>query len=384
MRATIAIFIDAYRELNSRKLFWVVLLISLLVVGMFACLGIDSRGFTFLHWSVGVGFINTAVMSEAVFYKQFLFTELGVKFWLGIIATILALVSTASIFPDLVSGGSIELVLSKPISRLRLFFTKYAAGLLFVTLQVGVFSVGSFLVIGFRGGVWEPRVLLAIPIVVLFFSYLFCVCALLGLLTRSSIASLLLTILIWFVVFILSASQTGVTVMRSMAEERVRLLEEDITRRERELERLQGVEQAPSLAAVGNSILVASKVSRLEDRRKRLPGAKSALRNVIWIDRGMRGVKAVLPKVSDTKDLLERAILTTEERERLIRDAEREMSSIDMGGDDEDIRVDMGKVQRQAIERKYANPVWWIVGTSLAFEAVVLGLCAWVFCRRDF
>ncbi|MBX3405082.1 MAG: hypothetical protein KF699_16865 [Phycisphaeraceae bacterium] len=384
MRATIAIFIDAYRELNSRKLFWVVLLISLMVVGMFACLGIDSRGFTFLHWSIGVGFINTAVMSEAVFYKQFLFTELGVKFWLGIIATILALVSTASIFPDLVSGGSIELVLSKPISRLRLFFTKYAAGLLFVTLQVGVFSVGSFLVIGFRGGVWEPRVLLAIPIVVLFFSYLFCVCALLGLLTRSSIASLLLTILIWFVVFILSASQTGVTVMRSMAEERVRLLEEDIARRERELERLQGVEQAPSLAAVGNSILVASKVSRLEDRRKRLPGAKSALRNVIWIDRGMRGVKAVLPKVSDTKDLLERAILTTEERERLIRDAEREMSSIDMGGDDEEIRVDMGKVQRQAIERKYANPVWWIVGTSLAFEAVVLGLCAWVFCRRDF
>lgn len=384
MRATIAIFIDAYRELNSRKLFWVVLLISLLVVGMFACLGIDSRGFTFLHWSIGVGFINTAVMSEAVFYKQFLFTELGVKFWLGIIATILALVSTASIFPDLVSSGSIELVLSKPISRLRLFFTKYAAGLLFVTMQVAVFSIGSFLVIGFRGGVWEPRVLLAIPIVVLFFSYLFCVCALLGLLTRSSIASLLLTILIWFVVFILSASQTGVTVMRSMAEERVRLLEEDISRRERELERLQSAEQTPSLAAVGNSLLVASKASRLEDRRKRLPEAQKAARNIMWIDRAMRGIKAALPKVTDTKDLLERVILTPEERERLLRDAEREMASIDVGGDDEDVRVDMGKVQREAIERKYANPAWWIIGSSLVFEAVILGIASWIFVRRDF
>ena len=58
MRATIAIFIDAYRELNSRKLFWVVLLIWLLGVGMFACLGFDSSGFSFLHGSTGVGFIN--------------------------------------------------------------------------------------------------------------------------------------------------------------------------------------------------------------------------------------------------------------------------------------------------------------------------------------
>jgi len=383
MRQTLAIFLDAYRELNSRKLFWIVLLLSFLVVGLFGCFGIDNRGFTFLHWSLGFG-INTAMMSESLFYKHFLFVNFGVKFWLGIIATILALISTASIFPDLVSGGAIELVLSKPISRLRLFLTKYATGLLFVTLQVAVFSVGSFLLIGFRGGEWEPRILLAIPIVVMFFSYLFCVCALLGLVTRSSIASLLLTILIWFVVFVLSASETGIDMWKTIAEERVRLLHEDIAKRETELEGLRTTEIAPGLANIGNTLLIASKSGSLEQRRKRLPDAEAAMRKVGWISLGMSGVKAVLPKVTDTKDLLERVILTVEEREGLMRDAARDMSNVEIDQEAEDVKVDMGKVQRKAFERKFSNPAWWIVGTSLGFEMVILAIAGWIFVRRDF
>ncbi len=383
MRATLAIFLDAYRELNSRKMFWIVLLLSLLVVAVFACVGIDNRGFTFLHWSLGFG-ISTAMMSEAVFYKQFLFTELGVKFWLGIIATILALISTASIFPDLVSGGSIELVLSKPISRLRLFLTKYAAGLLFVTLQVAVFAVGSFLVIGLRGGLWEPRILLSVPIVVLFFSYLFCVCALIGLITRSSIASLLLTILIWFVVFLLHASESGISTWRMYTEERVRLLREDIEKREEELEELRAVENKPGLENVRNAISIASRTGRLEDRKKRLPDAEAALAKIRWIDFAAGGVKAVLPKMADTKDLLERAVLTEEERGRLINDAQENMAQMEIDQDAEDVRVDMGRVQRKALERKFSNPTSWIIGTSLGFEAVILAIAGWIFVRRDF
>jgi hypothetical protein len=30
------------------------------------------------------------------------------------------------------------------------------------------------------------------------------------------------------------------------------------------------------------------------------------------------------------------------------------------------------------------RPIWWIVGTSLGFEAVVLAVAAWIFCRRDY
>jgi hypothetical protein len=39
---------------------------------------------------------------------------------------------------------------------------------------------------------------------------------------------------------------------------------------------------------------------------------------------------------------------------------------------------------RQIDRTMRARPISWVIGTSLAFEAVVLLLAAWVFCRRDF
>ncbi len=143
MTQTLAIFYDAYRSLNARKMFWIVLGLSLLVVAAIACLSIDGNGLSILFWRMGAE-PNTSKMSAGAFYKL-IFTIGGIDVWLSWVASILALISTAGIFPELISSGSIDLVLSKPISRLRLFLTQYAAGLLFVTLQVGLFSLSSFL-----------------------------------------------------------------------------------------------------------------------------------------------------------------------------------------------------------------------------------------------
>ena len=185
MTQTLAVFYEAYRSLNAKKMFWIVLILSALVAGVFACVGITERGLKVLVWQFDTDPLTTEVITPAVFYK-FLFTSYGVGLWLAWFATILALVSTAGIFPDLINGGSINLLISKPIGRLRLFVTQYAAGLLFVTLQVGLFTLACFLVIGVRGGAWEPGLFVAVPLVVCFFSYLFCVCVLLGLVTRST------------------------------------------------------------------------------------------------------------------------------------------------------------------------------------------------------
>src|SRR5262245_47269975 len=179
-----AVFVDAYRELNSRKMFWVVLIISALVVIAFAGVGIDAKGLYIFGFSLPIPF-NTTIMPAGDFYKM-MFDTLGVGVWLSWIATVLALISTAGIFPDMLTGGSIDLYLSKPISRLRLFLTKYLSALLFVGLQVGLFTLASFLVLGFRGGTWLWGLFLTIPIMLLFFSYLYSICALLGIVTRST------------------------------------------------------------------------------------------------------------------------------------------------------------------------------------------------------
>ena len=98
------------------------------------------------------------------------------------------------LFPDLITGGTIDLYLSKPLSRLRLFIIKYLTGLLFVALQGrGVFRVGSFRGVRrcVRAHEWKPSLFLAIPIVVCMFSYLFGFCVLLGVWSRSTIAAIL-------------------------------------------------------------------------------------------------------------------------------------------------------------------------------------------------
>jgi hypothetical protein len=41
------------------------------------------------------------------------------------------------------------------------------------------------------------------------------------------------------------------------------------------------------------------------------------------------------------------------------------------------------EVQEELLRELRGRPVLWVVGTSLGFEAVVLALGAWVFCRRD-
>ena len=95
MRQTGAILLDAYRELNARKLFWVVMGLSGLVVVIFALLGINERGITFAIWEFETPFTNTNVISKRDFYVSN-FIGYGISLWLGILASALALVSTAS------------------------------------------------------------------------------------------------------------------------------------------------------------------------------------------------------------------------------------------------------------------------------------------------
>ena len=162
MTQTLAIFYEAYRSLNAKKMFWAVLVLSGIVSGSFLFVGINEGGLKVLVWQIDVPFLNTHVMTPATFYKR-MFVGLGIEYWLSWLAAILALISTAGIFPDLINSGSINLLVSKPIGRLRLFATQYVAGLLFVILQVLLFTAVCFLVIGLRGGVWEPRLFWPCP-----------------------------------------------------------------------------------------------------------------------------------------------------------------------------------------------------------------------------
>lgn len=394
MTATYAIFLDAYRELCAKRLFWIVLFLTALVVGAFSLVDINENGLRIIVWDVSAPF-NTHMFSRETFYKL-MFVELGVKFWLTWAATILALISTASIIPDFLAGGAVELTLSKPISRVRLFLTKYAAGLLFVALQVLVFSLGAFLILGLRAGAWEPGLFLAVPIVLAFFSYLYCICAWLGLRTRSTIAALLLTLLCWFLFSMLNLAEVTVTGISLAADKQVVATQGEIDAREKRIAAVRdGAQSEGLLNAVLSNVSLPDQERRLQEARGRLEDQQASAE--IWSrwSDGLYVAKTILPKTAETIELLNRSLLTTDEWSQLMG-SEQEQSEERQsrrGGrmpptDDPDaaarVSFQSPEVRTEVQETVRKRPIWWVLGSSLAFEAVILGLACFSFSRKDF
>ncbi len=391
MTQTVAVFVDAYRSLNAKRLFWVVLVFSGLVVGAFALVGINKDGLKIAIWQFDNRFFNTRLIAPAEFYKL-IFVNIGIGLWLSWIASILALISTAGIFPDLITSGSIDLLCSKPIGRLRLFVTQYAAGLLFVTLQVTIFCVASFLILGLRGGEWKPGLFVAVPVMVCFFSYLFSVCVFFGVLTRSTLVALLLTLLFWFGVYLLSAGEQALLMFRTMEEEKVAWVDmqqppvrpapennapvpvndgsDDAPRKKGRVLRALRVALVKGLTEKGDPQQGSNDKSDVAATDTDEPDGFSTLAFAHEI---VYGIKTVLPKTGETISLLERELISRAE-------LSRHPGARGPGGRSEkQVRV-AEKLQTTLRSRSIA----WIVGTSLIFELVVLAAAAWVFCRRDY
>ena len=430
-----AMLVDSYRELNARKMFWITLVISLLVAGALACLGINDKGLTFLWYQVPIqdlAFVNTSQVEPGAFYK-FLFLSFGFSIWLTWAATILALVSTASIIPDFVSSGSVELTLSKPIGRLRLFVTKYVTALLYSALQTAVFTTAAFMVIGLRGGSWEFGLFWAVPLVTLFFSFLFCVMALVGMLTRSAVTSVLVTGVVWFMIFALHVTELALLSSKIVHQVAVEEQASQIVRTDNEILKIEGelsgvaarpvgtpaagettadddkadggegmgegggerpapAAKKPTQPWAGMSELATTEQQRrdrlanLRSERERLTGqqaeTRETLTNLTKYHALFFGVKTILPKTAETMGLLERRLFSGQEFERLRENqAEAGRSGrTTING----TRVSMAKVSKRQEEQLRSRSVGWILGTSMAFQAAVLGLACLLFVRKDF
>lgn len=371
MSQTWAILKDAYRELNARKMFWISLAISLLVVCVFAGLGINEKGIVLIVWQLEAIPINTSIVSKSLFYKS-LFSTVGLNFWLGWGSTILALVSTASIIPDFVSSGAIEGMLARPISRTRLFLTKYFASLLFVVLQATVFTVASIVVIGLRGGVWLWGLMLAVPIVTLFFSYLYCVSAMVGVWTRSTLASLLAALALWGAVLVVGITEGGLLAFKIGAENPVPLRERDVEARELQLSEAKKNSTDPADYA--------RLEKRLADARTALAEQRASAETMNkWYGMAYTA-KTLLPKTGETKDLLLRAVITDREMEQMVNMAE-DSDNRNRGGPFGP--TDM-KAMRQAEKVAKSRSLWWVIGSSLVFEALIVGWACRIFAKRDF
>ncbi len=370
MTAFLAMMVDAYRELNARKLFWVTMAISGVVVLGFGSIGFTDKGVSILFglWNPESPMTAGSPMARAFYMGLFSYFIVGL--WMTWAATILALISTTSIFPDFMAGGAIDIVLSKPVGRLRLFLMKYVASLLFVILQVAVFCGGIFLCVGLRIGEWNPKIFLGIPIITVFFSYLFAVNVLVGVTTRSALTALLMTIIFWFSIFGFSLADTLVYTIQTEQKLIAERTDEEIATVTDRLERLS---DADTEAVQARRAAWESNVENLTSRRD---GAQKLADALDPWHRGLSAVMYVLPKTDETVNLLSRAL--------------KDPSGMDimsiLEGDFDDgpqgeERQSADRIVREEVDQR---SLLYVLGTSLAFEFLVLAFAARIFCRRDF
>ncbi len=371
--AILAILRESWLTLQAEKLFKLVLGLNLLVIVAYASIGFDDTGVSLFFGlsHVDSEYVHAGTPLARTLYLG-IYSAFIVNLWLAWAASILALISTSSIFPSFLKEGAVELVMSRPTRRATIFFVKYIGGLLFVAVQVGIFTIGAFLAAGWRIDVWDPMIFLAIPLVTLFYSYLFCINVLAGIITRSTLTALLVTLLFWFGTF-------SIHMVDDVLSTRMIEFEETADRAEKRIVELKAEHKA---AAAENDTAEADDAEHwMQGPQKEAETARTAIDQLAPWETVVGIIRTIMPETDRTLNLLHR---------ELERDSE--VSLVDLmagrGFEDENEQTqEMDEYEvagRRKMKEENEIPAWRIIGKSLIFEVIVLGLALWIFQRRDY
>lgn len=132
--------------------------------------------------------LSKLLISELPWYFEKLVLSIGL---------LIAIIVTANLIPETFEPGSLNLLLSKPISRWGLYVAKFVGGCAFIAICAAYLFFGLWLWLGIGMGTWDRAILLSIPLYVLVFAIYFAVSAFVGLVWRSSIVSVILTLVFW-------------------------------------------------------------------------------------------------------------------------------------------------------------------------------------------
>jgi ABC-type transport system involved in multi-copper enzyme maturation permease subunit len=120
--------------------------------------------------------------------------------------------ATAGVLPDALERGTVDLYLSKPISRWELLAGKYSGGVAAIFVNILYFIGFLWLIIGFTVGVWNQHFLVAAGLETFVFASLFAIVVLFGVFTRNMAISIIAGFL-YILIFaeILQAREAGVS-----------------------------------------------------------------------------------------------------------------------------------------------------------------------------
>jgi ABC-2 type transport system permease protein len=140
--------------------------------------------------------------------------EIGFSAFLYIICTFMAVFATAHLVPRMQDKGTIDLYLSRPISRFKLLMTRYLAGLILAASNVLYLMGAVWLIVVYKTRVAHPRIFVAALIIMLVIAVLMAFAFLVGTVTSSTAVSIMMT----FGIAIFSAMLFGHDKFSAMVE----------------------------------------------------------------------------------------------------------------------------------------------------------------------
>lgn len=197
----IALIVDTFREAMARWLFWGLFGIStLLIIFFLFILKIDAvegavslMGFVQLN-KAPIGDVTKVVKGAYGFISAFLFT----------FGTFLSIFASAGLVPSVLEPGRIELLLSKPISRIELFLGRYLGNVLLVSCNIVYLIVSIWIILGLKTGIWDIHFLFAIFTTIFIFSVLLAVVFLIGVTFESAALAVMATVALIIISVILA------------------------------------------------------------------------------------------------------------------------------------------------------------------------------------
>jgi hypothetical protein len=246
-------------------------------------------------------------------------------------------------------------------------------------MQVAIFCTGIFFCVGFRIGEWNPMIFAAIPVVATFFSYLFAICVLIGIVTRSGITALLITGVFWMLLWTIQTSETILNRFVTQQIVDIERFDEGIITATEELDKIKSVSS--------EDIRISKLEKRIESFQDNSEEAAELLAELNMWHTPTSWVLALSPKTAQTIGLLDRWLSDPDgfDIAAIMSGDMREFEGEELEEFDPTTRNARERETMRRMRDDYENrPLFYVIGTSLLFEGFILGLASWYFCRKDF
>lgn len=186
-----AFIIGVFREAMAKKILLTIFgFFSLLILlSVFALTNSTVEGMQMMLESGGANTLREAVLT----FQSYIVA--GIPMFMLVSSM---LIITSSFVPDMLKKGHIDLLLSKPISRTRIVIGHFLAATLIVLVAFAFLLGIIWILVSAKTGFWNPSFLYSILWFTLIFSILYSAVMFIGILSRSTILTIIINMLLFF------------------------------------------------------------------------------------------------------------------------------------------------------------------------------------------